>query len=64
MPQSGDFGGALGAARLGRMAATGDLSASPPPIARTVEPEPALAGAFDAAHARYKATYAALKDSR
>lgn len=64
VPQAGEFGAALGAARLGRMAATGDLSAPPPPIARTVEPDLDLAGAFDAAHDRYKATYKALKDTR
>ena len=64
VPQAGEFGAALGAARLGRMAATGDLAAPPPPIARTVEPDRDLADAFDAAHARYKATYEALKDTR
>ncbi len=64
VPQSGDFGAALGAARLGRMAATGDLSAPPPPISRTIEPVDSLSGAFDEAHERYQATYAALRDTR
>ena len=64
VPRAGEFGAALGAARLGRMAATGDLSAPSPPIDRTIEPDAALADAFDAAHDRYKATYAALKDIR
>jgi xylulokinase len=62
VPEAGDFGGAFGAARLGRMAATGDLAADPPPVARSVEPDPSLTEAFDAAHARYRATYAALRE--
>jgi xylulokinase len=44
------------------MAATGDLAADPPPVARSVEPDPSLTEAFDAAHARYRATYAALRE--
>jgi xylulokinase len=64
VPAAGDFGAALGAARLGRMAATGDLSAPPPPISHSVEPNADLTAAFDDAHDRYKATYSALKDIR
>lgn len=64
VPKAGDFGAALGAARLGRMAATGDHAAPPPPVERTIEPQRDLTEAFDAAHDRYKATYAALKDIR
>ncbi len=57
LPAAGDFGAAFGAARLGLMAATGAgvRICTPPPIARAIEPEPALVGAFDAAHARYRA---------
>ena len=62
VPVDGDFGAAFGAARLARMAATGDLSAPAPVIARTVDPDPTLAPAFDEAFARYSATYSALKD--
>ncbi len=63
LPASGDFGGAFGAARLGLMAATGAGAevATPPPVERVVEPDPALAPAFAEAHGRYKDAYAALK---
>lgn len=64
LPQAGDFGAALGAARLGMMAATGaglDI-ATLPPIAKTVEPNSQLTPAFIEAHARYRAAYTLLKD--
>lgn len=59
----GDYGGAFGAARLGRIAATGDdpfETLTPPPIARTVEPDPALARAYAERYERYRALYPAL----
>ncbi len=64
LPVAGDFGGAYGAARLGQMAATGGGAelAAPPAIAATIDPVAALAQAFDAGHARYRAAQAALKD--
>ncbi|QYK42354.1 MAG: xylulokinase [Paracoccaceae bacterium] len=57
VPAAGDFGAAFGAARLALMAATGAGArvATPPPIARTIDPEPALTTAFDTAHARHRA---------
>lgn len=63
VPAAGDFGGALGAARLGLMAATGAGAeiATMPPIARTVEPDTRLTAAFDAGHARYRAAQAAIQ---
>ncbi|ABV93736.1 xylose kinase [Dinoroseobacter shibae DFL 12 = DSM 16493] len=63
LPQAGDYGGAFGAARLGMMAATGQGAAlaTRPPIARSLDPVPALADAFGEAHATYRATYTALK---
>ena len=63
LPVSGDFGAALGAARLGMMAATGAgiEIAEPPKIDRTIEPEPGLVPAFAEAHARYRAAYPAVK---
>lgn len=63
LPQAGDYGGAFGAARLGMMAATGQGAAlaTRPPIARSIDPVPALADAFAEAHATYRATYTALK---
>jgi xylulokinase len=55
VPAAGDFGAALGAARLGMMAAgAGPEVAKQPPIARVVEPVEALTGAYDEAHARYQ----------
>ena len=64
VPDSGDFGGATGAARLAQMAVTGqgaDL-APRPAIARTIAPNPELVPAFADAHARYRAAYTVLKD--
>ncbi|PXW70846.1 xylulokinase [Loktanella sp. PT4BL] len=63
LPVAGDFGGAFGAARLGMMAATGAgvEIAIAPQIARTIDPEPSLTGAFHEAHTRYRASYGALK---
>ena len=63
LPVAGDFGGAFGAARLGMMAASGagiEL-ATPPAIARTIDPDTKLTGAFAEAHDRYRASYDALK---
>lgn len=55
IPVGGDFGAAFGAARLGMMAATGDTAiATPPPIARRVEPVAALTDEFSQAHDRYR----------
>lgn len=63
VPVAGDFGGALGAARLGMMAATGAGAeiATMPPIARTIDPDTTLTAAFDAGHARYRAAQAAIQ---
>jgi xylulokinase len=63
VPAAGDFGGALGAARLGIMAATGAGAeiATMPPIARTIDPDTRLTAAFDAGHARYRAAAAAIQ---
>jgi len=64
LPKAGDFGAALGAARLGLMAATGagvDV-ATPPPIDQTFEPDTNLSAAMADGHARYKHAYSVLKD--
>lgn len=63
VPQSGDFGAALGAARLGMMAATGAgvEIATLPPISKIIEPNTQLQPAFADAHDRYKRAYTALK---
>jgi xylulokinase len=60
---SGEFGGAFGAARLARLAATGEAAGgvcTPPARAETVEPDPALAEAYAARLPRYRALYRAL----
>lgn len=55
LPASGDFGAALGAARLGMMAASGDTNlATPPPIQQTIVPNSDLTQAFADAHQRYR----------
>lgn len=59
-PEGGDFGAALGAARLGMMAATGAAATeicAPPPIAAAIRPDPALRGAYAEALARFRAAY-------
>ncbi|MGB8812864.1 MAG: xylulokinase [Paracoccaceae bacterium] len=63
LPVAGDFGGAFGAARLALMAATGAGAeiATLPPIAREIDPVPALSAAFDAGHARYRAAQSAIR---
>ncbi len=64
LPADGDFGAAFGAARLGMIAAEkADPFAvcTPPETAETVEPDHALAGAFDEAYERYRALYPAIR---
>ena len=63
LPVAGDFGGAFGAARLGMMAATGAGAelATPPAIARVIDPVPGLTDDFRDAHQRYRAAYQAIK---
>jgi len=63
LPVAGDFGGALGAARLGMMAATGAGAevATRPTIARSIDPDQSLTHAFDTAHARWRAGQSALR---
>ena len=60
----GDFGGAFGAARLGRLAATGEdpfALAVPPPVARVVEPDRALVPRYAEEYARWRRLYPALR---
>lgn len=63
VPAQGEFGAALGAARLAVMAVTGAGAeiATTPPLSHSVEPDQALAEAYAAAHARYRAAYTALR---
>ena len=62
IPEAGDFGGALGGARLGMLAAGAGIEiATAPPIAKTLDPIAELQPAFAEAQARYRTTYAHLK---
>lgn len=65
VPKAGDYGAALGAARLGMLAATGggvaDIAYAPP-VDHDHAPDPALAHAMQDGHARYSAAYQALKN--
>ena len=64
LPADGDFGAALGAARLGLCAAT---SADPlsvmlvPPIERSFTPRPELFGAIEDAYGHYRRLYPAIR---
>jgi xylulokinase len=62
--KGGDVGPAVGAARLARLAATGEapeVVCSAPPIADVTPPEPRLAEAFAVARGRFVSLYQALK---
>ncbi|MEM7721164.1 MAG: xylulokinase [Pseudomonadota bacterium] len=63
LPVAGDFGAAFGAARLGLMAATGAGAeiATPPAVARQIDPDPHLIDAFTEGHARYRAARSAIQ---
>lgn len=62
VPAAGEYSAALGAARLGMMAAIGNGAgvATRPPIAQTFEPDPTHADAFEASYARYLCARTAL----
>jgi xylulokinase len=69
LPDRGEFGAALGAARLGMLAEAGagaDVGSvcTPPAIARSIAPDPALRGAMDDAHGAWRALYPALRGAR
>ncbi|WLR91853.1 xylulokinase [Shinella zoogloeoides] len=64
LPADGDFGAAFGAARLGLIAATGANPAevlTAPATAETIEPETALAAAYEDAYQRYRRLYPAIR---
>ena len=63
--QAADKGPAFGAARLARLAATGEGAAEvcvAPPILDVSEPEPAMVEAYAPKIARFRRLYAALRD--
>lgn len=58
VPVAGDFGGALGAARLGMMAAgAGSDIITRPQVDKTIHPNKDLVDAFADAHSRYRDAY-------
>ncbi|TQS72584.1 xylulokinase [Rhodobacteraceae bacterium] len=64
LPEGGEFGAALGAARLGLMAATGAEPAdvlTPPDVARVILPNTDLQPAYDADYQAFKAAYPAIR---
>jgi len=63
IPSGGEYGAAMGAARLGQMAATGagQEIATMPAIARTVEPVTGLQDIFGEKLDRYRRAYSLLK---
>jgi xylulokinase len=67
VPEDGDYGGALGAARLGLCAAEGASPAeimTMPKIKQIVAPDPSLRDAYTAQYARYRALYPAIQEAR
>ncbi|MBO9588570.1 xylulokinase [Devosia sp.] len=67
LPEDGDFGGALGAARLGLCAAEGAKPAdvmAMPPIKTTIAPDRTLSAAYSDQYARYRALYPAIEEAR
>ena len=67
IPEDGDFGGALGAARLGLCAAEGADPAeimTMPGIKQVIGPDPTLRTAYSQHYARYRALYPAIEEAR
>lgn len=67
LPEDGDFGGALGAARLALCAAEGaDPQAvmTMPPIKTIIAPDTSLSAAYADQYARYRALYPAIEEAR
>lgn len=67
LPEDGDFGGALGAARLGLCAATGRSPQevmTMPGIKTVIKPDPALVEPYAKQYAKYRALYPAIEEAR
>ena len=65
LPKAGEFGAAMGAARLAQCAVSGENPEQvmqKPEIARTVQPRAELVQAFDAAYQNWRTVYPAIKD--
>ena len=66
VPEEGDFGAGLGAARLGLIAATGAdplAVCTQPAIRETIAPDPDAVSAYAAAYAAYRRLYPAIKEA-
>ena len=66
VPEEGDFGAGLGAARLGLIAAEGAdpfAVCSQPKVRETIEPDRALVPAYAGAYATYRKLYPAIKEA-
>lgn len=66
IPEEGDFGAGLGAARLGMIAATGAdpfAVCAPPKIRETIKPDKNLVPAYATSYAAYKRLYPAIKEA-
>ena len=64
VPEKGEFGAALGAARLAIVGATGvhpEVIMTPPKIAKTICPRADLRADYDAAYDRYRKAYPVIK---
>jgi len=67
VPEDGDFGGALGAARLGLCAAEGADPAeimTMPGIKKVIGPDASLRSVYSDQYARYRALYPAIEEAR
>ncbi|MGI9316781.1 MAG: xylulokinase [bacterium] len=65
LPEKGDFGAAMGAARLAMAGVSGQPPSSvmtQPKIQRSYEPQPNLVAAYEAAYIRYTESYSVLKE--
>jgi len=66
VPEEGDFGAGLGAARLGMIAATGAdpfAVCTQPKIVETIEPDRGLVPAYAASYRAYRNLYPAIKEA-
>ncbi len=61
LPEAGEMGAALGAARLAICGAQGSGALGKPRIAQTILPDPGLVAQYRAAHEKYRAIYPAIK---
>jgi xylulokinase len=67
LPEDGDFGGALGAARLGLCAAEGADPAeimTMPRVTQIIKPDASLRDAYAQHYARYRSLYPAIEEAR